>query len=124
MNFDQIQNWVNGRLTWTCEGNTYMRVFAVPPEWAKVFYGRPVAQAYAYQVIAPEGEIGPSGMSMAGVRIASTGEHNILFQGPWEAPDKAQRRLARLLGSLDGPYIPSLDDLLTIAEGSACTVDV
>jgi len=123
-NFDQIQNWVNAHLSWTCEGNTHLRVFAVPPEWSKVFYGRPIAQAYAH--VTPEEPTPLSGMVRVwvSVRVTSTREHNILFQGPWEAPNKAQRRLTRLLGNLNAPYIPPRDDLLSIANNSGCTVEV
>lgn len=116
----QIQDWVNDRLSWTCEGTSQVRVFAIPPDWSRLFYDLPIAQACAY--VTPEREDNPS--SMVWVSIGSTGEHSIVFQGPWESSDKAHRRLTRLLQDLQEPYIPSLEALLDAAGNSGCSVEL
>ena len=119
VNNDQILKWINERLNWTHEGAVQMRVFAVPPEWARMFYNIPLAQALAS--VTPEVDGNPS--VLVWVSIGSTGEHSIVIQRPWETPDKARRRLDRLLKDLNGTYIPSLEALLDAAGNSGCSVE-
>ena len=120
MGIKQTMKWFEDRLAWTAKEEMPTRVFAVPPEWSKWFYGRPFVQAHA--CVKSGGEGNPQ--AMAYVKVDSIRDHNIEFQGPWESPAKAQRRLGMLLENLSGPHVPSLEELLSLSGKCGCSVEV
>lgn len=110
-----IEYSLKDHLIWKPDANRsgfQIRLFAVPPKWLNAFRGDVLAPASAH--------IWTTGGTYARVVISSKGITQITFEGPMEDTSQAQVRLQNLMTCLSGRYIPSEDELKTIASKCGC----
>lgn len=95
------------------------RVFVVPPTWWGSFYRQVLAEASAQVYLVRDRE----GVGFARVSISSIDDTYIHLEGPHEQEDHAEARLKKLMKRLQGVYIPSREELSSIAAECGCTQD-
>lgn len=95
------------------------RVFVVPPVWWGSFYRQVLAEASAQVWLVGDRE----GVGFARVSISSIDDTYIHLEGPHEQESLAEGRLKKLMARLRGVYIPSREELSSIAAECGCTQD-